>query len=116
MPGWYLDVVVGYIIRLIIRAITGQQARTWFVERASVSAASWESIYGGPVAEVRYTYIYNGGYYSGVSRKPFILETSAEDYATQFPVGTTIAVRVDPQEPEASFFSEDDQTPGQLRI
>lgn len=65
-------------------------------------------MYGGPVAELGYTYIYKGGYYSGVHRKAFILRGSAENYASQIVIGSQIAVRVKPTQPETSVVAVDE--------
>ena len=65
-------------------------------------------MYGGPVAELAYTYVHKGEYYSGVHRKAFMLESSAEDYVSQIHVGSEIAVRVKPTRPETSVVAVDE--------
>ena len=99
MIGWYFDVVVGFIIRTVIRLVKLRSSEAWPVEKAAV--------YGGPVAELAYTYIHKGEYYSGVHREAFMLKSSAEDYVSQIHIGSQIAVRVKPTHPETSVVSVD---------
>jgi hypothetical protein len=37
MVGWYLDVVVGYLLRIVIRGVRARGSCTWPVEKATVS-------------------------------------------------------------------------------
>jgi hypothetical protein len=73
MIGWYFDVVVGFLIRTVIRFVKLRSSKAWPVENGTISAATCPAaMYGGPVAELGYTYIHNGEYYSGVYRKAFM--------------------------------------------
>ena len=64
------------------------------------------AVYGGPVAEIGYTYIYNGEYYSGIHTKAFVLRDSAQDYVNRIIIGEQIPLRVNPAQPETSVFVE----------
>ena len=68
------------------------------------------------MAEIGYTYNHAGGYHGGVHREPFILRSSAEDYAAKFAVGAHITIRVDPKRPAVSVFRDDDQTRMRVRF
>jgi hypothetical protein len=115
ISGWYFDVVIGYLIRILIRAVRARGSNTWPVEKATVSNSRCPAAqYGGPVAEIIYTYIHEGSYFSGIQRKPFLLRGSAEDYASRFPSASDVLVRVKPGEPEVSIVCDEDQTPGRL--
>jgi len=104
MIGWYFDIVIGYLIRTLVRFVKMRRSEAWPVEKGKLLSATCPQIsYGGPVAEFRYTYIHDGEYYSGVHTKPFMLRSSAEEYAGQFPTGTDIPVRVNPAKPEISI-------------
>jgi hypothetical protein len=61
-----------------------------------------------PVAEIVYTYRFDGGFYGGVDRKPFFLESSAKAYADQFTRGNTLFIRVKTGDPETSFVPDED--------
>ena|SRR5438552_10369453 len=109
MIGWYFDVVVGFLIRTVIRFVKLRSSEAWPVERGTISATTCPAaVYGGPVAELGYTYVYKGEYYSGVHRKAFMLTSSAEDYVSQIHVGSQIAVRVKPTHPETSVVAVDE--------
>jgi hypothetical protein len=107
--GWYFDVVVGFLIRAVVRFVKKRSSETWPVEKGTISAATCPAaVYGGPVAELVYTYIHKGEYYSGVHRRAFILRGSAEDYVSQIHIGSQIAVRVKPTQPETSVVGCDE--------
>jgi hypothetical protein len=111
MLGWYFDLVIGYLIRTVIRMVKTRGSDFWTVEKGLVSASTCPAAtYGGPVAEVSYTYNYEGGYFAGIHQKPFILRGSAEDYAAQFPAGSEVFVRVKPEQPQTSVVCDEDQT------
>lgn len=107
MLGWYLDIVVGYVIRTILRFVKIRRSETWPVVAGTISSATCPvAPYGGPVAEFGYTYIHNGEYYSGVHKTAFLLEDSAKDYVGRFVIGSQIGVRVNPANPERSIVVE----------
>jgi hypothetical protein len=110
MVGWYIDVVIGFLIRVLIRNIKIRRSVSWPVETGKVYRSECPALsYGGPVAEVSYTYTHKGEYYSGTHQQPFMLRNSAQDYASRFPAGTDLIVRVNPEWPEMSFVSNDDK-------
>ena len=105
MLGWYLDVLVSYLIRTLVRLVRTLQSKRWNVEKATVSSAVCPvAVAGGPVAEVGYTYIYDGEYYSGIYTKGFLLKDSAQEYVNGIVLGAEIPVRVNPANPERSVF------------
>jgi hypothetical protein len=105
--GWYLDIIVGYLVRTLVRFIKMRQSEGWPVEKGTISSAICPlASYGGPVAELGYTYIHKGEYYSGVHTKAFVLKSSAEDYVGHIVVGAEIPVRVKPAQPEVSVVVE----------
>jgi hypothetical protein len=56
MIGWYFDVVVGFVIRSVIRFVKLRKSKAWPVENGTISAATCPAaMYGGPVAELGYT-------------------------------------------------------------
>ena len=107
MIGWYFDIVLGYLIRTFVRFVKMRRSETWPVEKGTLlSATCPPAPYGGPVAEFRYTYIQKGEHYSGVYRKAFMLQSSAEEYAGQLPTRAELPVRVNPTQPEISVVVE----------
>jgi hypothetical protein len=111
MIGWYFDVLVGYLIRILSRTIRFRGSGRWPAEKAKVTGSRCEgAVYGGPVAEVTYTFTHKGEYCSGMHREPFLSRVSAERYTERFPEGGDIVVRVKPGEPEISIVCDDDQS------
>jgi hypothetical protein len=111
MIGWYFDVVIGYLIRTLIRMVKARRSNAWPVNKATVTSSYCPPFsYGGPVAEIGYTYIHEGGYYYGVHREPFLLDGSAKEYAARFLRGNGIVIRVKLGQPEISLVCDEDQT------
>jgi hypothetical protein len=105
-----------YLIRIVIRMKKERGSSSRPVEKGTVTGSSCEAApYGGPVAEITYTYTHKGEYFSGMNREPFILSSSAEEYVARFRAGGDVIVRVKPGEPEASIVREDDQALGILK-
>ena len=66
----YFDIVVGFLVRTVVRFVKMRSSETWPVEKGTISSATCPlAAYGGPVAELGYTYIHKGEYYSGVHPK-----------------------------------------------
>ena len=113
MGGWFLDVIVGYVItfcRIIARSLRASRSKDWCETSATVVGASCETqaYIPRPVAEIVYTYHFDGRFYGGVDRKPFFLESSAKAYADQFTRGDTLIIRVKTEDPEISFLRDED--------
>jgi hypothetical protein len=61
MLGWYIDIVIGYFIRTLVRFFRIRRSETWPVEKAVVSSVSCPKFaYGGPYGELGYTYTTKG--------------------------------------------------------
>jgi Protein of unknown function (DUF3592) len=103
----YIDVLIGYAIRSLIRFVRTLRSEKWPVEKGTVlSAVCRPAGSGGPVAEIGYNYIYDGEYYSGMHTKPFLLRDSAQDYVKRIIVGGKMTVRVHPAQPQKSVLVE----------
>jgi hypothetical protein len=111
MVGWYLDVVVGYLIRIVIRGVRARGSSTWPVEKRryqihDVPLRRMED--QSPRLAIR---IRTKGTISlGVHRMPFLLRGSAEDYVARFPSSSDVVIRVKPGEPEVSLVYDEDQS------
>jgi hypothetical protein len=115
MLGWYLDIIVGYIVRITMRTIKGRGSGRWPLQRAKSTGSNCEySPYGGQVAEVTYTWNRGENYFSGAHKEPFLLHRSAVEYAARFPMGGDLIIRVKPSNPEVSIIRDGDQTWGML--
>jgi hypothetical protein len=110
MGGWFVDIFVEYLFRVVGRIIKRRGSGTWPVVKATVTRSVCpNAMYGCDVAEVYYTYRVDGELYTGVNEKPFISHSSGEDYLNHFAPGTEIAVRVKPGNPSVSIVAERDQ-------
>jgi Protein of unknown function (DUF3592) len=114
--GWFIDILFGYLIRTLIRALKARRSNTWPVENATVTFSSTSGGYGGPVAEVGYSYTHQGRFFSGGYQKPFIFLESAKRYAAGLTRGTHIVVRVKPDHPEVSLVHDSDQDETAIRL
>ena len=105
--GWYFDILVGYLIRTLMRFIRMRRSSEWPTENGTVSSVTCPpASYGGPVAEIGYTYTHKGEYYSGVHTQGFLLRDSATEDADQFVLGAQVPLRVNPVRPETSVLVE----------
>jgi len=114
MGGWFVDIFVGYLVslvRIIVRTRRSRRCSSWRETTATIVGVSWQaqSWLPRPDAEIVYTYRIDGGFYGGVDRKPFYLESSAKNYASHFAKGDNLIVRVKPGQPEISMVLDEDQ-------
>lgn len=61
MIGSCFDVVVGFLIRTVVRFFKVRTSETWPVEKGTISDATCPlAVFGGPVGKLRYSYIRGG--------------------------------------------------------
>jgi hypothetical protein len=103
MAGWFLDIFIEYIFRMLVRATKLLRSRNWPIVKATVlSAECPHASYGCTVATVYYEYAINSEKYGTAYEKPFISRDSGADYAAQFVKGMDLKVRVKPSNPTVS--------------
>jgi hypothetical protein len=106
--GWYFDVIIGYVIRALVRFFQMQRGKAWPIEKATISSITCEGMaYGGPYVDLVYTYNRDGEYYSGLHRKGFMSTSSAKEYVARSIVGGQIPIHVNPMQPETSIIAGD---------
>src|SRR5438045_762513 len=103
MGGWFLDILIGYWVRAVIRMYKARGSNKWLIEKATVMSSSASNDYGGPVAEVIYSFRHQEKYLSGTHQKPFLSHDSAKKYVSGFPKDTRFSVRVNPENPKISI-------------
>lgn len=109
--GLFLDVYVAYVFTTLLRIWRARGSDTWSKYAATVgSASSRRAGFGCSTVEVVYTYILEDSTYGGMYEKPFISPDSAESFASQFPIGSKLVVRVKPGEPGVSLARDRDQS------
>src|SRR5881628_3658375 len=48
MTGWYFDIVLGFLIRTVVRFVKIRSSETWSVEKGTISSATCPTaVYGG---------------------------------------------------------------------
>jgi Protein of unknown function (DUF3592) len=110
MGGWFVDIFIEYLFRVMARMIKQRGSGTWPVARATVTSSSCPRAgYGCDVAEVYYKYRVGGELYTGLNEKPFIIHNSGENYISHFGPGTEFTVRVQPKDPAVSLVRDGDQ-------
>ena len=110
MGGWFVDIFVEYLFRVVVRMIKWRGSGTWPVAKGTVTRSDCpKAMYGCDVAEVYYTYRVDSELYTGINEKPFISPSSGEDYVSRFVPGTEFDVRVKPEDPSVSTVREEDQ-------
>lgn len=111
LAGWFVDIVVEYFFRTIMRMIRRRGSRSWPIAKATVTSSAFEhASYGCDVAEVCYAYRVEGELYTGMNEKPFFTDHWGKDYIRYFPPDKEFTVRVKPGDPSVSVVREDDQT------
>jgi len=103
MAGFFLDIIIEYLIRAMGRAIKRRRSRDWPTVRATVTSSECPKSSGCNLTEVFYLYRFNGERYAGRDKKPFWFSVNAEIYIRDFPPGTEITVRVKPNDPKVSI-------------
>ena len=103
MGGLAIDILVEYIFRQVALLLRVVRSRSWPVTKATVTAACRRGGYGCDVAEVYYKYRMDGELYTGVYKKPFVFQNSAEYYVNNSAsVGADLVVRLKPGDPSIS--------------
>jgi hypothetical protein len=108
--GFFLDIYVEYLVRVMIRPFRASRGRAWPTERARITSTGYRpGGFGCAVADLTYKYSFGGELYTGTNANPFIMTASAKDFIEHYSEGDEIMVRVDPQKPESSVLLERDQ-------
>src|ERR1039458_2217092 len=111
MGGWFLDIFIEYLFRVVVRFLKTRGTDTWPVVKATVTSSDCPTAsFGCPITEVHYKYVVDGELYTGTHEKAFILLSSGEHYARQLAAGADLCVRLNPGNPAASIVLERDQT------
>ena len=108
--AWVLKTLIGYMSRSVVRLIKILRSGVWPLEYGTVSSSSRFALHAGPIARITYTYRHHGKLFTGQYAKPFLFLRSAEHYAANYPVGSTIMVRIKPGQPDTTIVHDADQS------
>jgi Protein of unknown function (DUF3592) len=108
--GVFLDNIIVYLFRTVLRLMSENRSRTWPVVNGKVESSSCPGLFLCPSAAVVYTYTVEGKSYSGVHKRAFFWsKESAEDYADRCTPTSYLVVRYNPGEPMKSVVRYWDQ-------
>ena len=111
MGGLFIDVLIAYVIKVIIRLGRVWRSRSWRPVTAKIVASRFDDnwVWNCPTIHIVYIYQIDGQTYNGTDSKPFLFSSNGEIDAECFKPGETATVRVDPHEPEKSILRRADQ-------
>jgi hypothetical protein len=108
--GVFLDNIIVYLFRTVLRLIKENRSNTWPVTKGSVESSCGPGLALYPMAEVVYTYTAEGARFSGLHKRAFFWsKSSATDYACRFTPASYFVVRYKPGEPMKSVVRYWDQ-------
>lgn len=78
LSGLFIDVLIAYVIKLIIRLRRLRGSRNWRPVTAKIVASRFEDnwVWNCPTVHIVYTYQIDGQPYSGMDSKPFFFSSS----------------------------------------
>lgn len=108
MLGWYLDEIIVFVFRTLIRFLRERNTRTWpRIEGQIHTSGPSSSFY--PAAEMTYFYSVNGQPRAGSYRRAFFFHNSAKEYTKRFIPKYNVTIRYSKDDPSRSFVSMHDQ-------
>lgn len=111
MGGLFIDVVIAFLIKSVLRVRRTWGSSRWQRVKGRIDSSSLEGgwVLNCPTTEVAYTYEFAGQTYSAIDCKPFLIESSAKVELEPFRPGEHAVVRVNPVEPQRSILNWHDQ-------
>lgn len=107
MLGSYLNILLDYLFRVIMRQVQLRRSSSWPRVTATVNSSSLpNSSFSCTLAELSYVYKVDGEFYAGKFTRPFLRRSSGENYIASFPSGTNLLISVKPSEPSVSIADE----------
>jgi Protein of unknown function (DUF3592) len=110
MGAFVIDFIVIFLWRAVARIFLLAKSSKWKRHTAVVSdVVTPPARTPGAFVEISYRFSELDRQFGGVSKVPFLVWSSAEQYARTMRSSTSITVRVDPANPERSVFFSQDQ-------
>lgn len=109
LAGWYVDILVAYLFRVVARFFKARGSASWIVRRATVTGSRY-LMKTCDVVEITYLYTMGSEPFTGISQEPFLSSTLAKLQVDWFPVGSKIVVRVNPADHKTSIVRDADQS------
>ena len=109
LAGWFIDILVVYLFRVVVRFVKARGSAAWIVCKATVTGSRY-LLKTCDVVEITYLYRLDGEPFTGISQEPFLSSTLAKRQVDWFPAGSEIVVRVNPTDHQTSIVREADQS------
>jgi len=105
MGGWFLDIWIEWIVRMIAKLIHRMRSRSWPVVDAMITSSDCPRAgYGCHVADIHYDYEFAGEAFSALHEEPFLMHALGRDYVLDHPVNSRARIRVKPGSPAVAVF------------
>jgi hypothetical protein len=109
MGGLVIDIYVEFIFRAVVLLFRTHRAKSWPVVQAEVTATHHRpGGYGCDVVDVTYQYRVEEELHTGMHEKPFLWDSTAQEYMEQHSPGRALLVRVRPGASEVSIVRDHD--------
>jgi len=109
MGGLFLDILVVYLIRALVRKWRQRGTSVWDLKDARIADISNRpTVLRCSVVELVYLYNVDDKNLSRMESVPFLWDSSANDYVRNHPRESSSAIRVNPSKPEVSVVVDED--------
>ncbi len=107
MLGSYLNILLDYLFRVVMRQVQLRRSSSWPRVTATVNFSSLsDDSFSCTIAELSYIYKVDGEFYAGTFTRPFLRRSSGENYIAHFPREANLLISVKPGEPSVSIADE----------
>ena len=111
MAGWFLDILVEYLVRVAMRIVQILRSRSWPAVAGTVTGSFYVNAdFGCDIAKVCYEYRVDGVNHVGTYKNPVFFKSLGENYIARFPHGTELIIRIKPGKASISIMEEKSST------
>lgn len=106
----YVARLFSYLLNVGIHSFRYRGSGDWRTVKATVSGSpNLDLGMFSSKVEISYTYSVGSEPYAGVHVEPFLLRDSPSEYASRFPQGTEVFIRVKPNQASVTILRDEDQ-------
>jgi hypothetical protein len=105
MGGWFADILIEWIVRMIAKLVHRLRSLSWPVVDATITSSNCPRAgYGCHVADIHYDYEFAGEAFSGLHEEPFLMHSLGQDYVLDHPINSHARIRVKQAAPSVAVF------------
>lgn len=109
MGGLFLDILVVYLIRVLVRRWRQRGTSAWNLKEARIADISYRpTAWGCSFVELIYLYNVDDKNLARMESVPFLSDSSANGYVRNHPRESSLSIRVNPGKPEVSVVVDED--------